>query len=83
MINLYSRDLPRAVAFYSEMGFVENFRVPASGEPSHVELKLDGFTLGIATIAAARAHHGLRPEGEGRWIEIVVWSGDTDSALSA
>jgi len=83
MINLYSRDLPRAVAFYSELGFVETFRTPASGEPSHVELKLDGFTLGIATIAAAREHHGLRPEGEGRWIEIVVWTDDTDAALSA
>jgi catechol 2,3-dioxygenase-like lactoylglutathione lyase family enzyme len=23
MINLYSRDLPRAVAFYSDLGFVE------------------------------------------------------------
>src|SRR5216684_1417342 len=83
MINLYSRDLPRAVAFYSEMGFVETFRTPASGEPVHVELKLDGFTLGIATIEAAREYHGLRPEGEGRWIEIVVWTDDTDSALSA
>ena len=83
MINLYSRDLPRAVAFYSGMGFVETFRTPASGEAVHVELKLDGFTLGIATVEAARAHHGLRPEGEGRWIEIVVWTDDTDSALSA
>jgi hypothetical protein len=50
LINLYSRDLPRAAAFYSELGFVETFRTPASGEPSHVELKLDGFTFGIATI---------------------------------
>jgi catechol 2,3-dioxygenase-like lactoylglutathione lyase family enzyme len=81
MINLYSRDLPRAVAFYSGLGFVETFRTPASGEPVHVELKLDGFTLGVATIAAAREHHGLRPEGEGRWIEIVVWTDDTDAAL--
>ena len=83
MINLYTRDLPRAVVFYSEMGFVETFRTPASGEPVHVELKLDGFTLGIATIQAAREHHGLRPEGEGRWIEIVVSTDDTDSTLSA
>jgi predicted enzyme related to lactoylglutathione lyase len=81
MINLYSRDLPRAVAFYSYMGFVETFRTPESGDPAHVELKLDGFTLGIATLEAAREHHGLRPEGKGRWIEIVVWTDDTDSAL--
>lgn len=83
MINLYSRDLPRAMAFYSELGFVETFRTPRSGEPAHIELKLDGFTLGIATIEAAREHHGLRPEGEGRWIEIVVWTDDTDAAVSA
>jgi ribosomal protein S18 acetylase RimI-like enzyme len=35
MINLYSRDLSQAAAFYSELGFVETFRTPASGEPVH------------------------------------------------
>ncbi|HTW35380.1 MAG TPA: VOC family protein [Rhizomicrobium sp.] len=80
-INLYSRDLPRALAFYAQLGFVETFRTPASGAPAHVELKLDGFTLGIATVEAAREHHGLQPEGEGRWIEIVVWTDDTDAAV--
>jgi catechol 2,3-dioxygenase-like lactoylglutathione lyase family enzyme len=83
MINLYSRDLSRAVAFYSGLGFVETFRTPESGHPEHVEFKLDGFTLGVATIEAAREHHGLRPEGEGRWIEIVVWTDDTDAAVNA
>ncbi|HLZ84839.1 MAG TPA: VOC family protein [Caulobacteraceae bacterium] len=83
MINLYARDLPRAVAFYAELGFVETFRTPEAGDPEHVELELDGFTLGIATIEAAREAHGLRPEGEGRWIEIVVWTDDTDAAVRA
>jgi catechol 2,3-dioxygenase-like lactoylglutathione lyase family enzyme len=83
MINLYSRDLSLAAAFYSELGFVETFRTPESGEPVHIELKLDGFTLGIATIEAAREHHSLRAEGEGRWIEIVLWTDDTDAALNA
>ncbi|HXX37099.1 MAG TPA: VOC family protein [bacterium] len=83
MINLYSRDLPRAVVFYSELGFVETFRTPASGEPVHVELKLDGFTLGIATIKAAKEHHNPLLKGEGRWIEIVLWTDDTDAALNA
>ena len=82
LINLYSRDLPRAVAFYSQLGFVETFRTPASGEPSHIQLKLDGFSLGIATIKAAREHHGLCPEGEGRWIEIVLWTDDVDAAVN-
>jgi catechol 2,3-dioxygenase-like lactoylglutathione lyase family enzyme len=83
LINLYSRDLPRAQGFYAELGFVETFRTPSSGEPSHVQLRLDGFSLGIATIEAARAHHGLRPEGDGRWIEIVLWTDDVDAAVSA
>ncbi|HTU34119.1 MAG TPA: VOC family protein [Candidatus Acidoferrum sp.] len=56
MINLYSRDLARAAAFYSRLGFVETFRTPAWGEPVHIELTLDGFTLGIATVEAAKEH---------------------------
>jgi hypothetical protein len=64
-----------------ELGFVEVFRTPASGEPVHIELTLDGFTLGIATMEAAQDHHGLRSGGEGRWIEIVLWTDDTDAAL--
>jgi catechol 2,3-dioxygenase-like lactoylglutathione lyase family enzyme len=82
MINLYSRDLSQAAAFYSELGFVETFRTPASGEPVHMELTKDGFTLGIATMEAAK-EHGLRPGGEGHWIEIVLWTDDTDAAVNA
>ena len=83
MINLYSRDLSRMAAFYSGLGFVEAFRTPASGEPVHIELTLDGFTLGIAAMEAAREHHNLQPGGEGRWIEIVFWTDNTDAALNA
>lgn len=82
MINLYSRDLARAVSFYADLGFVETFRTPTSGPPAHVELQLGGFTLGIASVEAAR-EHGLRPNGEGRWIEIVLWTEDTDAAVKA
>jgi catechol 2,3-dioxygenase-like lactoylglutathione lyase family enzyme len=81
MINLYSKDLAMAAAFYTKLGFVEGFRTPEVGEPVHIELALDGFTLGIATVEAAREHHGLRPEGEGRWIEIVLWTEDVDTAV--
>jgi predicted enzyme related to lactoylglutathione lyase len=80
-INLYSRDLHRAAAFYVGMGFVETFRTPAVGEPVHIELKLDGFKLGIATIEAAQEDHGLRPQGDGRWIEIVLWTDDVDTEV--
>jgi predicted enzyme related to lactoylglutathione lyase len=83
MINLYSRHLSRAAAFYTELGFVETFRTPATGEPVHIELTLDGFTLGIATIEAAQQHHTLQVQGEGRGIEIVLWTDDADAALNA
>lgn len=82
MINLYSRDLARATSFYRDLGFVETFRTPTSGPPAHVELELEGFKLGIATVEAARGH-GLNPDGDGRWIEIVLWTEDTDAAVSA
>lgn len=81
MINLYARDLARTAAFYSAFGFVETFRTPATGAPAHVELTLDGFRLGIATLEAARTHHGLSPRGDGRSIEIVLWTDDADAAL--
>jgi predicted enzyme related to lactoylglutathione lyase len=80
-INLYSKDLARAVAFYQSLGFVENFRTPDKGPPEHIELKLDGFTLGIATFAAARQQHGLHPGGDGRWIEVVLRTDDADRAV--
>ena len=80
MINLYACDLSRTAAFFAGLGFIETFRTPASGAPSHVAFKLDGITLGIATLEAARDHHGLTP-GDGRGIEIVLWTDDTDAAL--
>ena len=80
-INLYSHDLSRAATFYVGLGFMETFRTPDVGEPVHIELKLDGFTLGIATTEAAQRDHGLRLQGEGRWIEIVIWTDDVDAAV--
>ena len=82
-VNLYSRDLARAVSFYQQFGFVETFRTPEKGPPDHIELKLDGFTLGIATFEAARAQHGLKPGGDGHWAEIVVSADDVDKAVKA
>lgn len=81
-INLYSRDVARAVAFYAALGFAETFRTPQEGPPDHVEVALDGFTIGIASLAAAAADHGLRPDLAGRAIEIVLWTDDTDAAVA-
>jgi len=82
-INLYSKDIAKAAAFYKSLGFVESFRTPEQGPPDHIELKLDGFTLGIATFAAARGQHGLKVGGDGRWSEVALRTDDAGKAVKA
>jgi catechol 2,3-dioxygenase-like lactoylglutathione lyase family enzyme len=77
-INIYSRDVVRLVAFYERLGFRETFRTPKDGTPVHVEVTLDHFTVGIASVEAAIANHGLKPSLGGRPVEIVLWTDDTD-----
>jgi predicted enzyme related to lactoylglutathione lyase len=77
-INLYSHDVVRLVTFYEGVGFRETFRTPKEGPPDHIELGLDGFTIGIASAEGAAAHHGLNPNLDGRPVEIVLWTDDTD-----
>ena len=79
-INIYSYDPVRLVNFYKTLGFRETFRTPKDGPPDHVEVTLDKFTLGIATVEAAVAVHGLKPTLVGRPVEIVLWTDDTDRA---
>jgi catechol 2,3-dioxygenase-like lactoylglutathione lyase family enzyme len=77
-INIYSHDVMRLLAFYEGLGFRETFRTPKDGRPDHVEAVLDGFTIGIASVEAARADHGLNPDLGGRPVEIVLWTDDAD-----
>ncbi len=81
-ITLYSKDVQRAMRFYGGLGFTEMFRYAPHGEPVHVELVLDGFKLGIADVAAAKADHGLSPSLDGQAIELVLWCDDTDDAFA-
>jgi predicted enzyme related to lactoylglutathione lyase len=77
-INLYSHNVLRLARFYASLGFWETFRTPGEGTPVHVELMLDKFTLGIASVEAAAAHHGLRPDLGGRPVELVLWTDNAD-----
>jgi catechol 2,3-dioxygenase-like lactoylglutathione lyase family enzyme len=71
------------VAFYRVLGFAETFRTPAEGPPLHVELRLDGFTLGVASAASAAADHGVPvAEGPARGMEVAVWCDDVDAAVA-
>lgn len=81
-INVYSHDVTRLARFYEGLGFRETFRTPRAGTPAHVEVTLDGFTLGIAGVDAAVRDHGLRPDLGGRPVEIVLWTDDSDGTYA-
>lgn len=82
-VNLYVKDVEASVQFYTtHFGFVESFRTPASGVPAHVEVRLGGLVLGLASIDAARAMHGIDVGGDRPKSEIVLWNDDTDAAYT-
>ena len=83
-INYYVDDVERAVRFYTEhFGFVETFRTPKDGPPDHVEVRLGGLILGLASKAAGQAMHGL-PLGSGGppRAEVVIWTTEVDAAYA-
>ena len=77
-VTLYSTNLPRSVAFYEGLGFREAFRYPVEGPPIHIELRIDGFNLGIVDIAVASKEHGFDVNLDGHTAELVFWTDDTD-----
>jgi catechol 2,3-dioxygenase-like lactoylglutathione lyase family enzyme len=81
-VVLFSENLGRAVAFYSSLGFSETFRVPTEGEPIHVDLTLDGYKIGIASVASTRDDHGLDPVPKGQRAAVILWTDDTAAAFA-
>jgi glyoxylase I family protein len=79
-VVLFSRDVDRSAVFYVGLGFVEVFRVPADGVPIHVDLVLDDYKLGIASVESTRVDHGLEPVADGQRAAVVLWCDDTDVA---
>lgn len=84
-VNIYSENVGRSVDFYRGFGFSETFRTPREGEPLHVELALDGFKVGIASVSSAVVDHGLELDlsQPGRGMEIVLWTEDADAAFAS
>ncbi len=81
LVNLYTRDIEAGLRFYRDLlGFTETFRTPREGVPSHVELQLDGFTIGLGTVEAARRVHGVEPAPGSPAMVLVVWTDDVDRA---
>ena len=83
-VNLYSRDVERTATFYADLGFVESFRTPMHGAAEHIELKLEGLTLGVGSAEAGIRDHGLdiRLDQPGRGAEVVLWTHDVDAAFA-
>lgn len=81
LVNLYTRDMEAGIRFYRDLlGFAESFRTPTEGIPSHVELQLNGFTLGLGSVEAARNVHGVDAAPGSPAMALVVWTEDVDAA---
>jgi catechol 2,3-dioxygenase-like lactoylglutathione lyase family enzyme len=80
-VNLFVGHVERSLAFYRDrFGFVESFRTPAEGHPVHVEMKLEGLTLGVVDPRVAKQMHGLNVGAAGpAHSEIVLWCDDVDA----
>jgi lactoylglutathione lyase len=83
LVNLYTRDIAAALTFYRDLlGFEETFRTPRAGQPEHVELRLNGFTVGLGTVEAAKRVHGVDATPGCPAMVLVVWTDDVDRACS-
>jgi lactoylglutathione lyase len=84
LVNLYTGDIDAALVFYRDLlGFVESFRAPTEGAPEHVELQLNGFTVGLGTVEAARRVHGVEALPGSPSMVLVVWTDDVDQSYAS
>lgn len=80
-VILFVADCERAADFYRNLGFTETFRAP--GTPSaKIEMRQNGFTLGLARPEAAATEHGLAPVSTGQRACITLWTDDLDAGYS-
>ena len=78
-VNLYTADIEAGLRFYRDLlGFEETFSTPTEGTPAHVELTLNGFSLGLA----ARTAHGVDASPGSPAMALVVWTDDVDDAFA-
>jgi catechol 2,3-dioxygenase-like lactoylglutathione lyase family enzyme len=82
-INIYCRDAEAMTRFYTEvLGFEETFRVPKTGAPDHVEVRLGNLVLGFASVEAVAAHHGFDASRDETRSEVALWVDSCDEAYS-
>jgi predicted enzyme related to lactoylglutathione lyase len=82
LVNLYTGDIDAGIAFYRDLlGLTESFRTPLEGKPEHVEFQVDGFTLGLGSVEAAKVHHGIEAAPGSPAMVLVFWTDDVDIAF--
>jgi lactoylglutathione lyase len=83
LINFYTYDIDAGLRFYRDLlGFTETFRTPLEGTPEHVELRLNGFTLALGSVEAAKRVHGVDAVPGSPAAVLVVWTDDVDAACA-
>lgn len=81
LVNLYTGDIEAGLRFYRDLlGFRETFRTPLEGTPEHVEMRLNGFTLALGTVEAAKRVHGVDAAPGSAAMVLVLWTDDVDAA---
>jgi lactoylglutathione lyase len=81
LVNLYTGDIEAGLRFYRDLlGFQETFRTPLEGAPEHVEMRLNGFTLALGTVEAAKRAHGVDAAPGSAAMVLVLWTDDVDTA---
>ncbi len=81
MVNLYTNDIEAGLRFYRDLlGFEETYRTPTEGIPEHVELRLNGFSVGLGSVQAAKRVHGVDALPGCPAMVLVVWTDNVDEA---
>lgn len=80
-IVLFSRDVERLAAFYTELGFPETFRVRAHGQPIHIDVSLDSYVIGIASLNRRATITASIRSAMVSGAAVVLWTDDTASAI--
>jgi lactoylglutathione lyase len=79
---LYTRDLPRALAFYRDaLGFEAGYRFPEDGEPEFAVVKLGESALALSAAKTPQELLGISMGREPRF-ELCLFTDDVDAEVA-
>ena len=77
---IYTKDVPRLVAFYEQLGFVVTFRHPPDSDDGYASLSRDGSDLGIVNADFPRDTIGVELGDRPRF-EMFVYVEGLDAVV--